>query len=110
MRALFGSVDAATPATSFAVLWRDPIVAQQLIEAAGGRAVEAARIAEAIRKPGPTVTEVVSEHIDLLTAVGSDTRSHYRQQLAAYIDPTTVRGTFHVNDMYSSPPAMKARG
>lgn len=31
---------------------------------------------------------MVSEHIDLLTAVGSDTRAHYRQQLAAHIAPS----------------------
>ncbi len=89
---------------AFAVLWRDPetgrqtsltyddereaIVAKQLIEAAGGYAAEAARIADAIRKPGPTVAQVVAEHIDLLTAVGSDTRAHYRQQMAAHIVPT----------------------
>lgn len=82
---------------SFAVLWRDPEtgrqtsltydderdarVAKELIEAAGGRAVEAARIADVIRKPGPKVTDVVSEHVDLLTSVGLDTRAHYRQQL-----------------------------
>jgi len=88
---------------SFAVLWRDPdtgrqasltyddqrdaLVAKQLIEAAGGRAVEAARIAEAVRAAGPTVAEVVSEHIDLLTAVGPDTRSHYRYQLKHHITP-----------------------
>ncbi|MBC7551233.1 MAG: hypothetical protein H7269_10130, partial [Cellulomonas sp.] len=58
---------------SFAVLWRDPEigrqmsltydderearVAKELLEAAGGYAVEAARIAEAVRKPGPTVLE-----------------------------------------------------
>jgi len=67
------------------VLWRDPEtgrqtsltyddereakVAKELIEAAGGYATEAARIAEAVRKPGPTV-RVISEHIDLLTGVG----------------------------------------
>ena len=89
---------------AFAVLWRDPetgrqtsltyddereaIVAKQLIEAAGGYAAEAARIADAIRKPGPTVAQVIAEHIDLLTAVGSDTRAHYRQQTAAHIVPT----------------------
>jgi len=56
---------------------RDAIVVQRLIEAA-------------VRKPGATVTEVVSEHIDLLTAVGSDTRSHYRQQLAAHIAPAGI--------------------
>ena len=60
---------------SFAVLWRDPEtgrqtsltydderdarVAKELIEAAGGHAAEAARIAEAVRAPGPLVREVV---------------------------------------------------
>ncbi|WP_129337492.1 tyrosine-type recombinase/integrase [Cellulomonas endophytica] len=88
---------------SYAVLWRDPdtgrqtsltyddrndaVVAQQLIEAAGGHAVEAARIADAVRHRGPTVDDVVTEHIDLLTSVGADTRSHYRRQLAAHISP-----------------------
>jgi len=97
----------------FGVLWRNPetgrqtsltydderdaIVAQQLIEAAGGHAVEAARIADAIRKPGPTVTAVVSEHIDLLTSVGADTRSHYRQQLVAHISPAI--GPYPVSTM-----------
>jgi hypothetical protein len=88
---------------SWAVLWRDPDtgrqtsltydderdarVARELIEAAGGRADEAARIAEAVRiaeaarKPGPTVEAAITEHIDLLTGVGADTRSHYRGQL-----------------------------
>lgn len=88
---------------SFAVLWRDPdtgrqtsltydterdaTVARKLIEAAGGRAVEAARIAEAVRSVGPTLSEAVGEHIDLLTAVGPDTRSHYRNQLKTHISP-----------------------
>ena len=88
---------------AFAVLWRDPdtgrqtsltyddlrdaTVARQLIEAAGGHAVEAARIADAVRHRGPTVDDVISEHIDLLTSVGPDTRAHYRQQLAAHISP-----------------------
>ncbi|KGM17530.1 tyrosine-type recombinase/integrase [Actinotalea fermentans] len=88
---------------SFAVLWRDPDtgrqtsltydderdarVARELIEAAGGRADEAARIAEAVRKPGPTVEAAITEHIDLLTGVGADTRSHYRGQLRSHIAP-----------------------
>ncbi|GEK16507.1 hypothetical protein [Cellulomonas persica] len=82
---------------SFAVLWRDPdsgkqtsltyddendaVVAKRLIEAAGGRAAEAARIAEAVRSKGPSVDEVVAEHIELLTSIGPDTRSHYKSQL-----------------------------
>ncbi|MHB1740404.1 MAG: tyrosine-type recombinase/integrase [Actinomycetes bacterium] len=60
---------------------REARVAKELIEAAGGYAAEAARIAEAVRKPGPTVLEAMTEHIDLLTGVGADTRSHYRQQM-----------------------------
>ena len=88
---------------SFAVLWRDPDtgrqtsltydderdarVARELIEAAGGRADEAARIAEGVRRPGPTVEAAITEHIDLLTGVGADTRSHYRGQLRAHIAP-----------------------
>lgn len=74
---------------SFTVLWRDPEtgrqasltyddereakVARELIGAAGGYATEAARIAEAVRRPSPTVLEAISEHIDLLTGVGADT-------------------------------------
>src|SRR6478735_1926113 len=89
---------------AFAVLWRDPdtgrqtsltyddlrdaTVARQLIEAAGGHALEAARIAEGIRKTGPTVDDVISEHIDLLTSIGPDTRKHYRGQLEAHISPS----------------------
>lgn len=58
---------------AFAVLWRDSDtgrqtsltydderdarVAKELIEAVGGPADEAARIAEAVRKPGPTVLD-----------------------------------------------------
>src|SRR5687768_35686 len=96
---------------SFALLWRDPEtgrqtsltydderdarVAKELIEAAGGHAAEAARIAEAIRKPGPTVLEAMTEHIDLLTGVGADTRSHYQQQLATHIVP--VIGAYPVS-------------
>ncbi len=83
---------------SFAVLWRDPdsgkqtsltyddendavVAKKRLIEAAGGRAAEAARIAEAVRSKGPSVDEVVAEHIELLTSIGPDTRSHYKSQL-----------------------------
>ena len=85
------------------MLWRDPEtgrqtsltydderearVARELIEAAGGHADEAARIAEAVRTPGPTVEAAVTEHIDLLTGVGPDTRSHYRGQLRTHIAP-----------------------
>lgn len=54
----------------------------------GGHADEAAQIAESVRQRGPTVVEVVSEHIDLLTAVGPDTRTSYRQQLIHHIAPT----------------------
>lgn len=64
---------------------RDARVARELIEAAGGRAGEAARIAEAVRKPGPTVEAAITEHIDLLTGVGADT--HYRGELGAHIAP-----------------------
>lgn len=88
---------------SWAVLWSDPDngrqtsltydderdarVARELIEAAGGRADEAARIAEAVRKPGPTAEAAIAEHIDLLTGVGVDMRSHYRGQLRSHIAP-----------------------
>jgi len=88
---------------AYAVLWRDPhtgrqtsltyddrndaVVAQQLIEAADGHAVEAARIADAVRHRGPTVDDAISEHIELLTSVGADTRAHYRQQHASNISP-----------------------
>jgi hypothetical protein len=93
----------ANGTTSYAVLWRDPqtgrqtsltydderqaVVARQLIEAAGGQAIEAARIAEAVQAAGPLLTDVVTEHIDLLTGIGPDTRAHYRTQLRAHIDP-----------------------
>lgn len=86
------------------MLWRDPdtgrqssltyddendaVVAKRLLEATGGHADEAAQIAESVRQRGPTVVEVVSEHIDLLTAVGPDTRTSYRQQLVHHIAPT----------------------
>ena len=89
---------------AYAVLWRDPdtgrqtsltyddkrdaTVACELIEAAGGHALEADRIAEGIRKTGPSVDDVISEHIDLLTSVGPDTRKHYRRQLEAHISPS----------------------
>jgi len=33
------------------------------------------------------VLEAITEHIDLLTGVGADTRSHYRAQLRAHIAP-----------------------
>ena len=46
-----------------------------------------ARIAEALRRPGPVVLEAISEHIDVLTGVGADTRSHYRGQLRAHTAP-----------------------
>ena len=98
---------------SFALLWRDPEtgrqtsltydderdarVAKELIEAAGGHAAEAARIAEAIKKPGPTVLEAMTEHIDLLTGVGADTRSHYQQQLKTHIAP--VIGAYPVSGL-----------
>ncbi|NTW41060.1 MAG: site-specific integrase [Cellulomonadaceae bacterium] len=88
---------------SFAVIWRDPDtgrqtsltydderearVAMELNVAAGGHAAEAARIADAMRVPGPTVEAAVAEHIDLLTGVGPDTRSHYRGQLRTHIVP-----------------------
>ena len=49
---------------------RDARVARELIEAAGGRADEAARSAEGVRVPGPTVEAAITEHIDLLTGVG----------------------------------------
>ena len=66
---------------------REARAARELIEAAGGRADEAARIAAAVRKPGPTVEAAITEHIDLLTGVGADTRSHYRGQLRSHIAP-----------------------
>ena len=62
-------------------------MAKELIEAAGGHADEAARIAEGVRTIGPTVLDAIGEHIDLLTRVGADTRSHYRGQLKAHIAP-----------------------
>jgi integrase len=41
-----------------------------------------------VRHRGPTVDDVISEHIELLTSVGADTRAHYRQQLASHISPS----------------------
>ncbi|WP_242511691.1 tyrosine-type recombinase/integrase [Pengzhenrongella frigida] len=43
------------------------------------------------------MTDVVSEHIDLLTSVGLDTRAHYRQQLDSHITPTI--GPYPVSGM-----------
>ncbi|MGV8978920.1 MAG: hypothetical protein ACOH17_12825 [Cellulomonas sp.] len=63
------------------------MVVRQLIEAAGGHALEAARIADAVRHRGPSVDDVIAEHIELLTPVGADIRHHYRQQLASPISP-----------------------
>lgn len=60
---------------------------RELIEAAGERADEAACIAEAVRRPGPTFEAAITEHIDLLSGVGADTRSHYRGQLRSHIAP-----------------------
>ena len=40
-----------------------------------------------VRTPGPTVEAAVTEHIDLLTGVGPDTRAHYRGQLRTHIAP-----------------------
>lgn len=89
---------------SYAVLWRDPEtkrqssltyddendarVAKHLLEVTGGHTDEAAQIADAVRHHGPSVVEVVSEHVDLLTAVGPDTRASYRTQLRRHIAPT----------------------
>ena len=66
---------------------RDAAVVKELIEAAGRHADKAARIAEGVRRPEPTVLDAIREHIDLLTGVGADTRSHYRGQLKAHISP-----------------------
>lgn len=68
-----------------------------------------ARIAEALRRPGPTVLEAIGEHIDLLTGVGADTRSHYRGQLASHIAP--VLGALPVSAVtYRRAPARLSSG
>jgi hypothetical protein len=47
-----------------------------------------------VRTPGPTVESAIAEHIDLLTGVGPDTRSHYRGQLRTHI--ASVLGAYPV--------------
>ena len=83
------------PATSFAVLWRDHRAAADR----GGRRPRGRRgpDGDAVRHSGLTVTEVVSEHIDPLTAVGADTRVHYLKQFAAHISPSI--GPYLVSSM-----------
>ena len=89
--------------TAYRVVWRDPMQpgrqsmtfddrrqAEQtvkLLDANGQRLSLAVEVANAIRQGGPTVSEVVSEHIDLLNRVGEDTRSGYRLRARDHIDP-----------------------
>ena len=79
---------------AFRVVWRDPTQpgkqsmtfddrrqAEQtlkLLNANGQRLTLAVEVANAIRQGGPTVEDVVREHIDLLNRVGEDTRTGYR--------------------------------
>ena len=89
--------------TAFRVVWRDPMQpgrqsmtfddrrqAEQtvkLLDANGQRLSLAVEVANAIRQGGPTVSEVVAEHIDLLNRVGEDTRTGYRLRARDHIDP-----------------------
>ena len=89
--------------TAYRVVWRDPMQpgrqsmtfddrrqAEQtvkLLDANGQRLSLAVEVANAIRQGGPTVSEVVAEHIDLLNRVGEDTRSGYRLRTRDHIDP-----------------------
>lgn len=88
---------------AFRVVWRDPTqpgrqsltfddrrqVEQtvKLLDANGQRLSLAVEVTNAIRQGGPTVSEVVAEHIDLLNRVGEDTRTGYRLRARDHIDP-----------------------
>jgi hypothetical protein len=88
---------------AYRVVWRDPLQpgrqsvtfddrrqAEQtvkLLDANGQRLSLAVEVANAIRPGGPTVSQVVGEHIDLLNCVGEDTRTGYRLRARDHIDP-----------------------
>jgi hypothetical protein len=88
---------------AFRVVWRDPTQpgkqsmtfddrrqAEQtlkLLNANGQRLTLAVEVANAIRQGGPTVEDVVREHIDLLNRVGEDTRTGYRLLERDHITP-----------------------
>src|SRR5665648_360908 len=88
---------------AFRVVWRDPTQpgkqsmtfddrrqAEQtlkLLNANGQRLTLAVEVANAIRQGGPTVEDVVREHIDLLNRVGEDTRTGYRLLDRDHITP-----------------------
>jgi len=88
---------------AFRVVWRDPTQpgrqsmtfddrrqAEQtikLLDANGQRLTLAVEVANAIRRGGPTVEDVVREHVDLLNRVGEDTRTGYRLRARDHITP-----------------------
>ena len=88
---------------AFRVVWRDPTQpgrqsmtfddrrqAEQtikLLDSNGQRLTLAIEVANASRQGGPTVEDVVREHIDLLNRVGEDTRSGYRGRARDHITP-----------------------
>jgi len=88
---------------AFRVVWRDPTQpgrqsmtfddrrqAEQtikLLDANGQRLTLAVEVANAIRRGGPTVEDVVREHVDLLNRVGEDTRTGYRLLARDHITP-----------------------
>lgn len=88
---------------AYRVVWRDPTQpgrqsltfddrrqAEQtvkLLDANGQRLTLAVEVANAIRQGGPTVDDVVQEHIELLNRVGEDTRTGYRLRARDHITP-----------------------
>src|SRR5450830_2190813 len=88
---------------AFRVVWRDPTQPGRqsltfddrrqaertikLLDANGQRLTLAVEVANAIRRGGPTVEDVVREHIELLNRVGEDTRTGYRLRARDHITP-----------------------
>ena len=62
----------------------------KLLDGSGQRLTLAIEVAHALRKGGPTVEDVVGEHIELLNRVGEDTRSGYRYRARDHITPTSA--------------------
>ncbi|WGW12688.1 site-specific integrase [Saxibacter everestensis] len=99
--------------TSYKVCWRDPDTKlrdsetfdseraaekfELFLEANGHRRSLAIATAQQAYAHGPTVTELVSEHIDLLTAAGPDTAARYRRDVARHVTPTI--GGYRVSDV-----------
>ncbi|WNB87008.1 hypothetical protein [Cellulomonas sp. ATA003] len=89
--------------TAYRVFWRDPNDgsrrsmtfddkgeaerAATLLNANGQHLSLAIDVAKAIRQDGPTVDDVVEEHITLLMRVGDDTRAGYRLRARDHISP-----------------------